>query len=54
MNEAKIKSLENKLYKPLKNRPYNVVRAECDRIGRQIMEVDKRVVVDKSKSTSES
>ena len=42
MNEAKRKSLENKLYKLLKNRPYNVVRAECDRIGRQIMELDKR------------
>ena len=36
--------LENKLYKLLKNRPYNVVRAECDRIGRQIMELDKRTV----------
>lgn len=47
MNEKKIKALENKLHKPLKNRPYSVVRAECDRIGRQI-------VVDKSKSTSES
>ena len=40
----KRKSLENKLYKLLKNRPYNVVRAECDRIGRQIMELDKRTV----------
>ena len=38
----KRKSLENKLYKLLKNRPYNVVRAECDRIGRQIIELDKR------------
>ena len=36
--------LENKLYKLLKNRPYNVVRAECDRIGRQIMELNKRTV----------
>ena len=36
--------LENKLYKLLKNRPYNVVRSECDRIGRQIMELDKRTV----------
>ena len=40
----KRQSLENKLYKLLKNRPYNVVRAECDRIGRQIMELDKRMV----------
>lgn len=54
MNEAKIKTLENKMFKLLKNKPYNVVRGQCDRIGRQIMEVDKRVVVDKSKSTSES
>ena len=36
--------LENKMFKLLKNRPYNVVRAECDRIGRQIMELDKRTV----------
>ena len=36
--------LENKMYKLLKNRPYSVVRAECDRIGRQIMEMDKRTV----------
>ena len=35
--------LENKLYKMLKNRPYNVVRAECDRIGRQILELDSKV-----------
>ena len=36
--------LENKLYKLLKNRSYNVVRAECDKIGRQLMELDKRTV----------
>ena len=36
--------LENKMFKLLKNRPYNVVRAECDRIGRQIMELDRRTV----------
>ena len=36
-------SLENKLYKLLKNRPYNVVRSECDRIGRQIMVLDSKV-----------
>ena len=36
-------SLENNLYKLLKNHPYNVVRAECDRIGRQLMELDKRM-----------
>ena len=40
----KRKSLENKLYKLLKNRTYNVVRSECDRIARQIMELDKRTV----------
>ena len=34
--------LENKMFKLLKNRPYNVVRSERDRIGRQIMELDKR------------
>ena len=37
-------SLENKLYKMLKNHPYNVIRAECDKIGRQLMELDKRTV----------
>ena len=37
-------SLENKVYKLLKNHPYSVVRGECDRIGRQIMELDKRTV----------
>ena len=36
--------LENKMFKLLKNRPYNVIRTECDRIGRQIMELDKRTV----------
>ena len=36
--------LGNKMFKLLKNRPYNVVRAECDRIGRQLMELDKRTV----------
>ena len=36
--------LENKMFKLLKNRPYNVVRSECNRIGRQIMELDKRTV----------
>ena len=35
--------LENKMFKLLKNHPYNVVRAECDRIGRQLMELDKRM-----------
>lgn len=44
MNEAKIKTLENKMFKLLKNMPYNVVRTQCDRIGRQIMELDKRTV----------
>ena len=36
--------LGNKMFKLLKNHPYNVVRAECDRIGRQLMELDKRTV----------
>lgn len=44
MNEAKIKTFENKMFKLLKNKPYNVVRSQCDRIGRQIMELDKRTV----------
>ena len=35
--------LENKMYKLLKNHPYNVVRSECDRIGRQIMELNSKV-----------
>ena len=39
----KRQSLENKMYKLLKNRPYNVVRAECDRIGRQIYELSSKV-----------
>ena len=44
MNDAKIKTLENKMFKMLKNKPYNVVRSQCDRIGRQIMGLDKRTV----------
>lgn len=28
MNEAKIKALENKMFKLLKNKPYNKVRAD--------------------------
>lgn len=44
MNEVKIKTLENKMFKLLKNKPYNVARSQCDRIGRQIMELDKRTV----------
>ena len=36
--------LENKMYKLLRNHPYNVSRSECDRIGRQIMALDKRTV----------
>ncbi len=43
MNEAKIKVLENKMFKLLKNKPYNVVRNECDQIGRQIYELSSRV-----------
>lgn len=44
MNEKKIKSLENKMFKLLKNKPYNVVRSQCDRIGRQIREIDNKFV----------
>lgn len=42
MNEAKIKTLENKMFKLLKNKPYNVVRTQCDRIGRQIYELSSK------------
>ena len=44
----KREKLVNKMFKLLCNHPYSVVRTECDRIGRQIMELDKKVVVDKS------
>ena len=43
MNEAKIKTLENKMFKLLKNKPYNVVCSRCDRIGRQIYELSSKV-----------
>lgn len=43
MNEAKIKALENEMFKLLKNKPYNVVRSQCDRIGRQICELNNKV-----------
>lgn len=43
MNETKIKSLENKMFKLLKNKPYNVVCSQCDRIGRQIYELSSKV-----------
>ena len=43
MNEAKIKALENKMLKLLKNQPYSVVHAQCDRIGRQIQELNSKV-----------
>ena len=43
MNEAKIKTLENKMFKLLKNKPYNVVRSQCDRIGRQLYELSNKV-----------
>lgn len=43
MNEKKIKTLENKMLKLLKNKPYNVVCRECDRIGRQIYELSSKV-----------
>lgn len=35
---TKVEMLEKNLYKLLNNHPYNVVRTQCDRIGRQIME----------------
>ena len=35
---TKVEQLNAKMYKLLANHPYNVVRSECDRIGRQIME----------------
>lgn len=43
-NEAKIKALKNKMFKLLKNKPYNVVRSQCDRIGRQLRELDNKFV----------
>lgn len=43
MNEAKIKALENKMFKLLKNKPYNVVCSQCDRIGCQIYELSSKV-----------
>ena len=43
VNETKIKALENKMFKLLKNKPYNVVRTECDQIGRQIYELSSKV-----------
>ena len=47
MNEVKIKALENKMFKLLKNKPYNVVCSQCDRIGRQIYELSSKVKVGK-------
>lgn len=43
MNESTIKTLESKMFKLLKNKPYNVVRSQCDRIGRQIYELSSKV-----------
>ena len=43
MTEVKIKTLENKMFKLLKNKPYNVVRHQCNRIGRQIYELSGKV-----------
>ena len=42
MNESTIKTLESKMFKLLKNKPYNVVCSECDRIGRQIYELSNK------------
>lgn len=39
---TKVEQLNAKMYKLLANHPYNVVRAQCDRIGRQIQELDKK------------
>lgn len=39
---TKVEQLNAKLYKLLANHPYNVVRTQCDRIGRQIQELDKK------------
>ena len=47
MNEEKIRALEKKMLKLLKNKPYNVVRNECDRIGRQIYELNSKVKADR-------
>lgn len=48
-NEIKVIALKNKMFKLLKNKHYNVVRTECDRIGRQIYELSSKV-----KSTAEN
>lgn len=42
MNESTIKTLESKMFKLLKNKPYNVVCSQCDRIGRQIYELNNK------------
>lgn len=47
MNESTIKTLESKMFKLLKNKPYNVVCSQCDRIGRQIYELGGKVKGDK-------
>ena len=47
MNEAKIKALENKMFKLLKNQPYSAIHGQCDRIGRQIYELNSKVKVGK-------
>lgn len=36
--------LVNTIYKLLCNHPYNVVRWQVDKIGRQIYEVDSKVI----------
>lgn len=41
-NESTIKTLENKMFKLLKNKPYNAVNTECDRIVRQIQELNNK------------
>ena len=39
---TKVEQLNAKMYKLLVNHPYNVVRSECDRIGRQIQELSQK------------
>ena len=39
---TKQEQLKNKMYKLLTNNEYSVIRTECDRIGRQIMELNSK------------
>lgn len=42
--EAKRAQLVNTIYKLLKNHPYNSVRRQVDKIGRQIHEIDSKTI----------